>query len=685
MRKTVAKRILVSLITLVMVSVCVLPMVIKNANVAGAAENVAGGDEEYKDNLKLRKYISDELPDENGYYTLNFSAQTKNLQTIEGEEQNIVLVIDSSLSMACDISSDVESKNMGYTYENTRWNIMYNSIDAFLQKFFEANANSKVSLVSYNKDANVKVTESSKKSDVLDALKEIYSKDMFEESRKESESDIDLDDMKNKGGLGSGTNVQGGINAASELLGENKSGNAVILFTDGVANKYSGSSLKYEYTGTLEKVSVVNNGYYVNGTKYSGNTNELLGSYYANIAGQKLSSEGVDIYTVALMRNVDDNVKVSMGAANESYEYVEVSTTTDKKGKTTVTGKTEFTTTDSGYAKEFFLADNADSLNESVNKITTTITPVIFEDASVIDTLDKHFKLAEGQENVTDNGDGTFTVKYDKAVSSTEQVISVKIKAVDGYAGSSYTNDGCVFNATIGGNAYTQKYEQTPAAIILPTAKDDEYSVDRDSKLEVSIPVTDNDGNEYVNNNGRNVTIKAVKVSDTANGKVAFNNDGTFTYIPDAGYTGADSFDYDVVLVVDGNEYTAHAKVTINVNPAKTPETPSEPEVPSKPENPSEPEVPSQPEIPSESVTVPASGEVAADEEVVTKGNTQSQITGSGEVAADEDVVVPEVAADESTVTTGDSSHVMLYVIIMIVVAGIAAATIIVRHKKETK
>lgn len=53
MRKTVAKRILVSLITLVMVSVCVLPMVIKNANVAGAAENVAGSDEEYKDNLTL--------------------------------------------------------------------------------------------------------------------------------------------------------------------------------------------------------------------------------------------------------------------------------------------------------------------------------------------------------------------------------------------------------------------------------------------------------------------------------------------------------------------------------------------------------------------------------------------------------------------------------------------------------
>lgn len=458
-----------------------------------------------------------------------------------------------------------------------------------------------------------------------------------------------------------------------------------------MANKYSGSSLKYQYTGALEKVSVNDSGYYVDGIKYTGNTNELLGSYYANIAGQKLSSEGVDIYTVALMRNVDNNVKVSMGAANESYEYVDVSTTTDKKGKTTVTGKTEFTTTDSGYAKAFFLADNADSLNESVNKITTTITPVIFEDAFVTDTLDKHFKLVEGQENVTDNGDGTFTVKYDNAVSSTEQVISVKIKAVDGYAGSSYTNDGCVFNATIGGNVYTQKYEQTPAAIILPTAKDDEYSVEQDSKLEVSIPVTDNDGNEYVNNNGRNVTIKAVKVSDTVNGKVTFNNDGTFTYIPAAGYTGADSFDYDVVLVVDGNEYAAHAKVTINVNPAKTPETPSKPEVPSQPENPSQPEVPSQPEnpsqpeVPSESVTVPASGEVAADEEVVTKGNTQSQITESGEVAADEDVVVPEVAADESTVTTGDSSHAMLYVVIMIVVAAVAVATIIVKHKKETK
>lgn len=42
----------------------------------------------------------------------------------------------------------------------------------------------------------------------------------------------------------------------------------------------------------------------------------------------------------------------------------------------------------------------------------TEMTSLQFETSSVTDTLDKHFVLVAGQENVTDNKDGTFTVKY---------------------------------------------------------------------------------------------------------------------------------------------------------------------------------------------------------------------------------------------------------------------------------
>lgn len=77
-----------------------------------------------------------------------------------------------------------------------------------------------------------------------------------------------------------------------------------------------------------------------------------------------------------------------------------------------IMGKTYFTFSDGGYAKEFYTAANAEQLNNRFKQIMTEMTSLPFETSSVTDTLDKHFVLVAGQENVTDNKDGTFTVKY---------------------------------------------------------------------------------------------------------------------------------------------------------------------------------------------------------------------------------------------------------------------------------
>ena len=126
------------------------------------------------------------------------------------------------------------------------------------------------------------------------------------------------------------------------------------------------------------------------------------------------------------------------------------------------------------------------------------MTGLPFENSSVTDTLDKHFELVPGQENVVVNKDGTFTVKYPEKISATEQTVSVKIKAKDGYTGYSYTNDGCQFDGSINGLTYTQKFEETPAAVILPDADDDEYTVNQDEVLDAGT-VLANDNNEIVN------------------------------------------------------------------------------------------------------------------------------------------------------------------------------------------
>ncbi len=69
------------------------------------------------------------------------------------------------------------------------------------------------------------------------------------------------------------------------------------------------------------------------------------------------------------------------------------------------------------------------------------------------------------------------------------------------------------------------------------TAADDDYSTDEDTPLTVDAPgVLDNDTDAHGN------TLTATAVSGPANGEVTVNGDGSFTYTPDAHFSGTDSF-----------------------------------------------------------------------------------------------------------------------------------------------
>jgi VCBS repeat-containing protein len=91
-----------------------------------------------------------------------------------------------------------------------------------------------------------------------------------------------------------------------------------------------------------------------------------------------------------------------------------------------------------------------------------------------------------------------------------------------------------------------------------PVANDDTYQVVQDTSLVVAAPGvltndTDADGE----------TLTAGNAGDPANGSVTLNADGSFTYDPDSGYLGPDSFTYDVS---DGTT-TDTATVSITVVP----------------------------------------------------------------------------------------------------------------------
>jgi VCBS repeat-containing protein len=93
-----------------------------------------------------------------------------------------------------------------------------------------------------------------------------------------------------------------------------------------------------------------------------------------------------------------------------------------------------------------------------------------------------------------------------------------------------------------------------------PVAQPDAYATPGAGQpLTVDAPgVLANDSDPDVGDN-----ISAQNASDPAQGSVSLNSDGAFTYTPDVGATGSDSFTYEAS---DGSE-TTQATVTITINP----------------------------------------------------------------------------------------------------------------------
>ena len=365
----------------------------------------------YQGTLYLEKSIQSETPDENGYYTLQFSAKSQNLPSIKSENQNVILVLDRSFSMACSVDEDVDSDAMAPTYEKTRWSVTINAVEKFLDEFLSEGTSNKVSVISYCGSARTEITRTSSKNDIMSKLNLIYNEEMYNNDYKSYYKRNDV--TKIGRGLGSATNIQQGLKQVSEIAGDT-TGASVILFTDGGANRYDNGEIGgYYYIKNNNEIN-----------RYNKPRDEVNGSYYAGKAGEELKAAGADIYTIVLMSkesDITDLVKVSLGNKSLNYEKS--------------WGKTYFTFSDGGYAKEFYTAANAEQLNNRFKQIMTEMTSLPFETSSVTDTLDKHFVLVAGQENVTDNKDGTFTVKYPEKISATEQTVTVKIKAKDGYTG----------------------------------------------------------------------------------------------------------------------------------------------------------------------------------------------------------------------------------------------------------
>ncbi|MCA1684097.1 MAG: tandem-95 repeat protein, partial [Actinobacteria bacterium] len=139
---------------------------------------------------------------------------------------------------------------------------------------------------------------------------------------------------------------------------------------------------------------------------------------------------------------------------------------------------------------------------------------------------------------VTLNADGSFTYTPNAGFNGPD---SFTYKANDG------TFDSNVATVTI-----------TVAAVNdAPAAADDTVTTAEDTPVTVAAPgVLGNDTDPESD------TLNAVKVSDPANGTVTLNADGSYTYTPNAGFNGSDSFTYKAN---DGTLDSNVATVTITI------------------------------------------------------------------------------------------------------------------------
>jgi VCBS repeat-containing protein len=105
-----------------------------------------------------------------------------------------------------------------------------------------------------------------------------------------------------------------------------------------------------------------------------------------------------------------------------------------------------------------------------------------------------------------------------------------------------------------------QELFEGPAANEAPDAVDDSYNTDQDEALTVEAPgVLGND------TDAEDDDLTATKATQPDNGEVTLNPNGSFTYTPDAGFFGTDTFTYKAD---DGKGESAPATVTITVTKA---------------------------------------------------------------------------------------------------------------------
>lgn len=217
---------------------------------------------------------------------------------------------------------------------------------------------------------------------------------------------------------------------------------------------------------------------------------------------------------------------------------------------------------------DYEISDGQGNIASAV--ITITINPV--NDAPI--TVDDTFEVVEGQSlvldvlaNDSDIEEDELTITATSSSNGTVTILSdntLDYLATSGFTGLdefTYTvsdgNDG----ETIGNVSVTV----TAAPVPPPITNDDTYSAAADTQLVINAAngLLANDASS----SGLAITADTSLVTEPSNGLAIVSSDGSFTYTPNSGFTGSDTFAYNAT---DENGGTTQGQVTISVQSITT-------------------------------------------------------------------------------------------------------------------
>ena len=265
--------------------------------------------------------------------------------------------------------------------------------------------------------------------------------------------------------------------------------------------------------------------------------------------------------TATLTNNNTGSVTLfgSLAAVNSSLADVTYTPSTGFTGDDTLT----VTTDDGGNTGAGGAQTDVDSITITVTDtaaiIAGNLTGSVTEDdpsntasgnltATDPDGGDEVFQAQTGTEGTYgsfDLGeDGSWTYTLDNTDPDTDALKEGQV-AEDSF--SIQTADGTTETVTV----------SVTGANDAPVAQNDEATVDEDNSVNISVIDNDEDPEGELAN-----STFAVETGPS-NGEVTNNDDGTFTYTPDANFNGSDSFTYSITDP-DGGVDTATVDITIN-------------------------------------------------------------------------------------------------------------------------